>query len=316
MTKIVVVGAAGFIGQALTERLVADGVPTLTVTRRAASADSSFPTMALGELSTSTDWAPVLAGASAVVHLAARAHQPSGTSRAWAETEAAAAASLAAAAARAGLRQVVLVSSVKALGERTAEAPFRADQPPAPADAYGVAKVRMEAAMAEALQGSGTGLTIVRPPLVYGPGVRANFLALLRLVSHAPALPFASIQNRRSLIYRENLIDLLVRILGAPQSIRGTFLARDGEDLSTPELVRCIGRELGHTPRLLPCPVVVLRAAARLLGQADAMARLTDSLQLDDTPTRRALAWEPPYTTARGLAATCRWFRENGASRG
>jgi len=310
MAKIVIVGAAGFIGQALARRLIADGVPTLAVTRTAASTAGSLPTIAIGDLSPSTDWTPVLAGASGVVHLAARAHRPSGPSDAWVETEAAAAASLAAAAARAGLRQVLLVSSAKVHGEATSGAPFRADQPPAPADAYGIAKARTEAAMRGALQGTGTGLAIVRPPLVYGPGVRANFLALLRLVRRAPALPFASIRNRRSLIYRENLVDLLVRILCAPEPVRGSFLARDSEDLSTPGLIRSIGREFGHTPLLLPCPVGILRGAARLLGQAGAMARLTDSLQLDDAPTRRALAWEPPYTTAEGLAATCRWFRD------
>ncbi len=315
MAKIVIVGAAGFIGQALARRLAADGVSALGVMRHLGSTAGALPAMAIGDLSPSTDWAPILAGASGVVHLAARAHRPSGPSNAWAETEVAAGASLAAAAARAGLRQVLLVSSVKVHGEATTDAPFRADQPPAPADAYGVAKARTEAAMSDVLQGTGTSLAIVRPPLVYGPGVRGNFLALLRLVRHAPALPFAAIQNRRSMIYRENLIELLVRILGAPEGVRGTFLARDSEDLSTPELIRRIGREIGHTPMLLPCPVGVLRGAARLLGQADAIARLTESLQLDDAPTRRVLSWEPPYTTAEGLAATCRWFREAESAR-
>jgi nucleoside-diphosphate-sugar epimerase len=317
MARTVVLGAGGFIGQALVARLASDSQPVMAVTRRPATVTSGLTTTAVGDIAASTDWRPIFEGATSVVHLASRAHQPvdSAAPGDWIEAEAAAAAHLAATAARAGLRQVILVSSAKVHGEETYGAPFRAEQALAPADPYGHAKARIETMMTQALESTDTALAIVRPPLVYGPGVRANFLALLKLVQRAPALPFAGIANRRSLVYRETLVDLLVHILLQPAPVRGAFLVRDGEDLSTPELVRRIGRRIGHTPALLPCPPWALRLGASALGQGAAMSRLTESLQLDDNATRRALSWSPPVSVDEGLAATCGWFLESEISR-
>jgi nucleoside-diphosphate-sugar epimerase len=317
MARIVILGAAGFIGQALAARLVSEGQPVLAIVRRPGTVPPQVPNMATGDMTASMDWRPILAGAASVVHLASRAHQPVNCADPanWIESEAAAAAHLAASAALAGVRQVVLVSSAKVHGEATHDAPFRTEQALAPADPYGHAKARMESAMAQALESTDTALAIVRPPLVYGAGVRANFLALLRLVRRAPALPFAGIANRRSLVYRETLVDLLAHILRQPAPVRGAFLVRDGEDLSTPELVRRIGRQLGRTPALVPCPLWALRLGARALGQGAAIDRLTESLQLDDDATRRALSWSPPFGVDEALAATCRWFLETEGAR-
>ena len=315
MARTVILGAGGFIGRALAARLTSDGTPAIAVTRRPAAIAPGLAATAVGDITASTDWRPILEGAASLVHLASRAHQPAEAAAPadWIEAEAAAAGHLATSAAQAGLRQVVLVSSVKAHGEATYGVPIRAEQPLAPADPYGLAKARIEAAMTRALQGTGTALAIVRPPLVYGAGVRANFLTLLRLIRRAPALPFAGIANKRSLVYRETLVDLLAHILDRPAPVRGAYLVRDGEDLSTPELVRRIGRQLGRTPVLLPCPRWALRLGARAVGQGAALGRLTESLQLDDGATRRALSWAPPFTIDEGLAATCRWFLEKDA---
>jgi len=317
MARIVILGAAGFIGQALAARLVSDGQSVMAISRRPGTVSPQVPALAIGDLTASTDWRPIFEGAASVVHLASRAHQPTVSSALadWIEAEAAVAAHLAASAALARVRQVVLVSSVKVHGEATQDAPFRADQALAPADPYGHAKARMESVMTQALESTDTALAIVRPPLVYGAGVRANFLALLRLVRRAPALPFAGIANRRSLVYRETLVDLLAHILNQPAPVRGAFLVRDGEDLSTPELVRRIGGQLGRTPALLPCPLWALRLGARALGQGAAIDRLTESLQLDDDATRRALSWSPPFGVDEALAATCRWFLETEGTR-
>ena len=178
---------------------------------------------------------------------------------------------------------------------------------------YAAAKARIEYAMREQLAESATALAVIRPPLVFGPGVTGNFLALLHLVRRAPVLPFASIANRRSFIYRENLVDLLARILLQANPVRGALLARNDEDLSTPELVRRIGHHLGRVPALLPCPVLLLRAIGRGLGRGEAVEQLTRSLLLDDRATRESLGWTPPFGTDEGLAATCRWYLDRAS---
>ena len=314
---VAVVGAGGFIGRALVARLVAEKVLVSALVRRAAQFDPAVRVVPTGDLTPATDWAPVLGGISSVVHLAGRAHAPADrVPEDWIATEIATARHLAVSAVRAGVERVVLMSSIKVHGEATGAHPFRAEDPLAPADPYGIAKARTEAAMRDAVAGSATALAILRPPLVYGPEVKANFRALLGLVARAPALPFASLANRRSFVYVENLVDLVLLLLARKEPASGAFLARDGVDLSTPELVRRIGRHLGHTPLLLPCPLFVLRGMAGALGRGDMIGRLADSLQLDDHATRDALAWRPPVSVDDGLAATCRWFLVKTAGRG
>jgi nucleoside-diphosphate-sugar epimerase len=318
MAHIVVLGAGGFIGGSLAARLAALGAAIRAVTRRPTALPSGLSAIAMGDLTPHTDWTQVLDGARGVVHLASGSNPSAGaaTSADWVETEVAAAAHLARCAVTARVRQLVLVSTIKVHGEETYPgAPLTADCPPAPADIYSKVKLRTEQAMAEVVASSGTALAVIRPPIVYGPGVKGNFRALLRLVRHAPVLPFASIKNRRSLIYRENLIDLIVEVLRRPVPVRGVFLARDGEDLSTPELIRRIGRHFGRTPILLPSPDGALSLAGRMLGQAAAVDRLTQSIEVDDRATRMSLGWVPRVGVNEGLAATCRWFLEWERSR-
>ena len=313
MAHIVVLGAGGFIGGPLAARLLALGACVRAVTRRPTPLAPGLSATVAGDLTARMDWTSLLDGASGVVHLASGSNPVVGaaTSADWVETEVAAAEHLARSAVAAGVRQLVLVSTIKVHGEETQPgSPLTADRPLAPADAYAAVKLRTEQAMAGAVRDSETALAVIRPPVVYGPGVKTNFRTLLRLVRRAPVLPFASIANRRSLIHRENLVDLLAQVLRRPEAVRGEFLARDDEDLSTPELIRRIGRHVGHTPILLPCPVAALSLAGRLLGKAAAVDRLTQSLEVDDRATRAALGWAPRIGVDAGLADTCRWFLE------
>jgi nucleoside-diphosphate-sugar epimerase len=208
------------------------------------------------------------------------------------------------------------MSSIKVLGDATADAPFTAASPAAPGDAYGRAKWAMEEAVRHSV-GTGAGapeLAIVRPPLVYGPGVKANFRALMRLVDRGLPLPLASVDNRRSLVGLDNLVDLVVTLLSHPGAPGGTFLVRDAEDVSTPDLLRRLARHLSRPARLFPFPPTLLRLGARLAGRADQADRLLGSLQVDDRDTRRILGWRPPISLDDGLAATCRWHRRAARS--
>jgi len=317
MAHIVVLGAGGFIGGPLAARLAGLGLPVRAVTRRPAALAPGLSAISLGDLGAETDWR-VLAGARGVVHLASAANPTVGAaiSADWVETEVAAARHLARAAAAAGVRQLVLVSSIKVHGEASPPgAPLTAASPLAPEDAYASAKLRTEQAMVQEVAQSGTALAVIRPPLVYGPGVKGGFLTLLKLIRRAPALPFASIESRRSLIYRETLIDLIVEILRRAEPVRGIFLARDDASLSTPELIRRIGRHFGRTPLLLPCPVAMLSLVGRLIGRPMVIDRLTRALEIDDRATREALGWAPRVGVDAALSETCRWFLEEETRR-
>ncbi len=308
---IVVTGAGGFIGRPLVRRLVAEGARVVAQLRRTAPLQPDVVTGMIGDITAQTDWSAVLRGARAVVHLASRAHRPAGDEREWIEGEAAAAANLARAAATAGVERLLLMSSIKVLGERTADLPFRAHLRPAPEDTYGLAKWRIEEALRTTLR-EGPALVVLRPPLVYGPGVKANLLALIRLVDRGVPLPLASVDNRRSLIFLDNLLDLVVAALDHPAAAGGTFLLRDADEVSTPALIRAIATALGREARLFPCPPALLRIAAQLVGQSALADRLLDSLRIDDALTREKLGWTPRISLADGLAETCRWYRGEG----
>lgn len=311
---VVVVGAAGFIGRALCARLATRGVPVIAVARHSTDLTAPIDIRVMGRIGADTQWEPILAGAGAIVHLATRAHAPVDArgGEAWIEEDAAAAAHLAATGRRAGVARIVVLSSIKVHGEASGPLPFRANMAPSPADAYGRAKWRIEEAVRAAASG-GPALTVLRPPLVYGPGVKANFLALLRLVDRGLPLPLASIDNRRSLVFLGNLLDVIERALSGPAA-PGTFLLRDDVEPSTPDLICRIARHLGRPARLLPCPPTLLRRLAAMAGHGEAAARLIGSVRIDDASTRAALGWQPRFGLDDGLAETCRWFRSTEVS--
>jgi len=301
---IVILGAGGFIGQALTRRLAGRGLPVRAVMRAPNAAFDGVDIRIAGTLGAETDWAPLLADACLVIHLASRAHQPAGEA-AWIEAETATAAALARAAREAGVERMVFLSSIKAMGEVSGDAPFRAEMTPHPVDAYGRVKLRIETALC-----AGPDLVVLRPPLVYGPGVKGNFHAFLRLAARQIPLPLASIRNRRSLIFLDNLLDLIECSLTHAQAPGGVFLMRDNEELSTPALFQRLAQKLGRSARLFPFPPGLLEGGLRFLGRPSTANALLRSLSVDDGPTRTRLGWQPRVSLDAGLAATCRWFQD------
>jgi nucleoside-diphosphate-sugar epimerase len=302
--RFLVTGASGFIGKALCRELLARGHQVLGIVRRPQPDWREIEWRALGEISAATDWSRHLERVEGVIHLAGRAHR-TGID----EGEPAAAAALCRAAARAGARRFLEISSIKVMGEQTAPgAPFRPHDPPAPGDAYGRLKLAVERALEEAASAAGIERVILRPPLVYGPGVKGNFRALLRLIASGVPLPLAGIENRRSLIFVENLVDLTVRAALHPAAGGKMFLLRDGPDLSTSDLIRALAEGLGRKARLYRLPPAAFALARRLPGLGASVARLTSSLAVDDAATRALLEWTPHFAAEAGLSATARAF--------
>ncbi|MEA3195342.1 MAG: UDP-N-acetyl-alpha-D-quinovosamine dehydrogenase [Betaproteobacteria bacterium] len=276
MSRALVTGATGFVGRALCAELRDSGWQVV-------AGDQRQP-----------GWEGALQGVDALVHLAAVVHTR-GSEAHYRQVNVEATERLALAAKRAGVRRLVFVSTIKVNGEETpVDRPFRAADAPAPQDAYARSKWQAEQRLAGV---SGLEVVVVRPPLVYGPGVRANFRRLLQLVDTGVPLPFASIRNRRSLIYVGNLAALLRRCAEHPRAAGATLLAADGEDVSTPDLVQRMGAALGRPARLLPFPAFLLPS------------RLTGSLTVDATETGERLEWQPPYPVDEGLARTVAWYR-------
>jgi nucleoside-diphosphate-sugar epimerase len=306
VARILVTGAGGFIGAGLCPALAARGHAVIAGLRRAARVEEAEPFI-LGDIGPTTDWTPVLRGIDIVIHLAQRAH--AGLDPPALAAEPATVASLARAMGAAGARRLVLVSSIKAMGEATAPGrPFRPDDEPRPEDAYGRAKLASERAAREAADNAGLELVVIRPPLVYGAGVKANFAALIRLAASGAPLPFAALDNRRSLIFRDNLVDLLAVAATHKAAAGMILLARDDTDFSTPDLIRALADGLGRKTRLFPVPAALFAALGILPTIGPLLSRLTGSLQVDDSATRSALGWAPPVPAAAALRETARTF--------
>ena len=317
MTRILVTGASGLVGRALVPALAAAGHDIVIAVRRPDAPGllsglfANARVHVVGDIGPDTEWGAALAGVEAVVHLAARVHvmkEGDGDPlMLYCRVNAEGTARLATASAAAGAKRFVLVSTVKVMGDSDRGRPLTEDQTPAPADAYGLSKWAGEKALLDVCQQGRMQPVILRPPLVYGPGVKGNMLSLLKLLRWAPPLPLAAIDNRRSLISAANLADAIVCCLRHPQA-GGIYFVRDAEDVSTPELIRRLGAAIGRPARLFPAPGVVLRLVAALTGQSGAAARLLDSLRVDDAKIRRDLGWTPPYDMVQGLGEMASWF--------
>jgi nucleoside-diphosphate-sugar epimerase len=251
-------------------------------------------------------------GISVVFHLAARTHVLRETSRdpsaEFRRINVEGTRALARAALRAGVRRMVFLSSIKVTGERTGGHPFTEETAPQPEDAYGISKWEAEQAMCTVARDTGLETVILRPPLVYGPGVKGNFLRLMHWVARGVPLPLASITNHRSLIYVGNLADALIAAGTSPAASGKTFLVSDNEDVSTPGLIQSIAAALQVRPRLIPCPPALLMAGATVLRKREEMRRLTGSLQIDSSNIRTDLHWNPRFELAQGLSQTAQWY--------
>lgn len=300
----VVTGAGGFVGGALVGALRKQGRSVVALARRADERAGLRPAPGLGEKAC---WTPLLEGAREVVHLAARVHimdervaDPLAEFRA---VNVAGSVNLARQAADAGVRRFVFVSTVKVHGESSLPGrPLRETDPLAPADPYAVSKAEAEDALRAVCANSGMELVVVRPPLVYGPGVRANFRNMMRWLARGVPLPLAQVaDNRRSLVALDNLVGLIIACLEHPAAAGRCFFAADGEDLSTAELLRRLAVAMECHARLLPVPVWVLRSAAVLAGREDVLRRLCGTLQVDLAAARSTLGWTPPISVDEGL---------------
>ena len=314
---VLVTGASGFVGAAVAARLVQLGCPnTRAAVRRA------YTQLPLGvegcvvpTLATDTDWTSALAGIDSVVHAAARVHvmRESATDPldAFRRVNVEGTLNLARQAAQAGVRRFVFISSIKVNGEATEPGrPFRADDEPAPQDAYGMSKLEAEVGLRALAETTGMEVVIIRPVLVYGPGVRANFQALMSLVNKGVPLPFGRTSNRRSLVALDNLVDLVCTCLEHPAAAHQTFLVSDGEAVSTAGLVRAMATALGKKPRLLDVPLPWMSRVAQALGQGAVTQRLFESLEVDIDKNRQLLGWEPSTRMADALLATARPYVE------
>ena len=304
--RLLITGANGFVGGALCVEAAGRHFFVQTATRTACDLPGAGASLAVGPMNGTADWRAALAGVDRVVHLAARVHVMADTASdpldEFRRINVQGTLNLARQAAAAGVRRFVFMSSIKVNGEATRPGhPFTADAAPAPLDAYGISKMEAEQGLREIAAHTGMEVVIIRPPLVYGPGVKANFAAMMRWLGRGVPLPLGAIHNRRSLVALDNLVDLVMTCLTHPAAANQTFLVSDGEDVSTTELLRRMGSAMQHPARLLPVSAGLLAGAASLLGKRDMAQRLCGSLQVDIEKTRQLLGWNPPLTLDQGL---------------
>lgn len=314
---VAVTGAGGFIGSALIAHFRDAGRSFRAVVRgRDSATHLGAGAIVVRDLAMATEREldAVVADATAVVHLAARVHVMEDTSSdptsAFRVANALATTRLVQAAVRARVARFIFISTVKVNGESTKPGrPFHPDDPPAPRDAYARSKLEAERELLRLTAGSTPDPIILRLPLVYGPGVVGNFLALEDEIARGRALPLGAIRNRRSVLGVGNLVEAIDAALDAPVAPRGVHFIADGESVSVPELTRAIAASLGIEARLLRVPVPLLRLAGALSGRRAMVDRLTSSLEVDATSFMAATGWRPRHSLAHGLVATARWWR-------
>ena len=308
--SLMVTGASGFIGQELCEELIRRQHSVKTIVRDESKIkDIRYLNAKVADIGPETNWVSALQDIDVVVHLAARVHIMKDKAfdplEAFRKVNTAGTLNLARQAAAAGVKRFVFVSTIKVNGDVTMPGrPFRADDVPVPLDPYAVSKLEAEQSLRELEAQTGMEVVIVRPPLVYGPGVGANFASMMRWVARGVPLPLGAINNSRSLVALGNLVDLLVTCLKHPAAAGQTFLVSDGEDVSTSELLSRTAQAMDRKVMLLPIPTFLLEAGAALLGKRTVAQRLCGSLQVDIEKTRYLLDWNPPYTLNQGLKRT------------
>jgi nucleoside-diphosphate-sugar epimerase len=315
MTTLIT-GSSGFVGAATRQRLATAGFTVRGIVR---TLNTNTPPIngityhEIGTITPTTDWTIALEGIDTIVHLANRAHvmqeHASNPLAEYRNVNVTGSVNLAQQAAKAGVRRFIFVSSIKVNGEATQEQPFCETSMPNPQDPYGVSKWEAEQALQQIATETSLELVILRPPLMYGAGVKANFLRLMQAIDRGIPLPLGAItHNRRSMLYVGNLADAIATCITHPQAAGQTFLVSDGEDVSTTALIHHLAQALGKPTRLIPIPQQFIQLAGSLTGKNAAVSRLIGSLCIDSSKIRHVLDWSPPFTLENGLQATATWY--------
>ena len=307
--KILVTGATGFIGKQLSRSLTDSGHEVHCTSRSHTSKDFASRELITCDLESAGNLDHLTTGCDAIVHLAGRAHvmsdDPATSESLYISANVDVTRKLAQSAARTGVKQMILMSSVKVNGESTTTgSPFTSQDTPNPQDPYGRSKTQAEQALWEVASTSALEGVVIRPPLVYGPGVRANFASLIGIVDRGIPLPLGSIHNKRSFVSIDNLVDCIATVLQSSTAAGQTFLVSDGHDLSTPELIRSIASALHKSPMLIPFPPALLKLATTTAGKRGAYDRLCGSLTVDIALTKQKLSWTPPFTVQDSMQRT------------
>lgn len=305
-------GATGFVGKCLASELDRQGTSPLTCAVRRAGVAQCGREVEISGIDADTDWTAALIEQQVVIHAAARAHimkdEVSDPLSEYRRVNVEGTLNLARQAVEAGVKRFIYISSIKVNGEWTSPGkPFTAEDAPAPEDYYGISKLEAEQGLQELAAKTGMEVVIIRPPLVYGPGVKGNFASMVKLVGKELPLPLGAVHNSRSLVALDNLVDLVIICTSHPAAANQVFLAGDGEDLSTTELLRGIARAMGKRSRLVPVPAGVLMFGASLLGKRAVAKRLLGSLQVDISKNRDMLGWQPPVSVEEGMTRAVKY---------
>lgn len=312
--KVLVTGATGFIGSALLKKLDSTGFVTRPVARTTNAERDIF---LVGNIDGSTIWAKALQECSIVIHLAARVHvmheKAVDSLAEFRRVNVEGTLALAQQAAKAGVERFIFLSSIKVNGEQTNIGQcFVPSDAPNPSDAYSISKFEAEEGLRGIAKKTGMGVVIIRPVLVYGPGVKANFLRMMHCLSRGIPLPLGCIkENRRSLVFLDNLVDLIITCIDHPYAANQTFLVSDDEDMSTTALLRRMAAAMGKSPRLIPMPVRLITVGAKIVGRPDIAQRLCGSLHVDISKTKALLGWSPPVSVDEGLRRTAEYWLRN-----
>ncbi|QJQ19689.1 SDR family oxidoreductase [Pseudomonas sp. SK] len=313
--RVLITGASGFVGSAVLRRLSEEGIPVRGIYRKRPMHSVPGDVCLSPGLSSDSCWHDLLEDVSVVVHAAARVHVMKDLAQdpltEFRTVNVDGTLALARQAAAAGVKRFVFISSIKVNGEETVVGhSFTAESQPAPVDPYGISKYEAELGLKKIADETGLEVVIIRPVLVYGPGVKGNFLSMMKWLDRGVPLPFGAINNKRSLIFLDNLVDLIFTCLVHPAAAGQVFLASDGHDLSTSSLLRRLSSALGRPARLLPIPSALIEVFARLIKRRSIALRLCGSLQVDIKKNQRLLDWHPPVSVDDGLASVATYYKE------
>jgi len=318
--KICVTGSTGFIGKPLCIKLLKNNYTVLAATRYSSTLTFNFhknlSIIKLDNFNSRINLQQALSGVDCLIHCAAKAHaiskNKSDVLKAYREVNVEVTRNFAEQAANAGVKRFVFLSSIKVNGERTFGSDlFNHNDVPLPEDAYGVSKFEAEQMLSELSKRTGLEVAIIRAPLVYGEGVKGNFLYLLDFLYRGIPLPFASVVNLRSFIGLDNLIDFIIFCINHPKAGGKTFLVSDGQDISTPNLIRKLAGAIGKSSHLFPIPLSLIKLIGRLTGKSLEVARLVNSLRVDSSYARELLGWRPSFSLDEGLEKTGKWYLQN-----